>query len=62
MKLMTEAGIKAKPIETTKTINIPFVAAAFCLSFSVTGKAAVVTLNFKLGFPVAYFKIDSYIN
>ncbi len=31
------AGIRAKPIDTTKEVKIPPAVAALCLSFSVTG-------------------------
>jgi uncharacterized membrane protein len=54
---MIEAGIRAKPIESTNTMKIPLVVAAFSLSFTVTGKGAVITLNWKLGLPVAFYKM-----
>lgn len=62
IKLMTDAGIKAKPIETTKTIKIPFADACLNLSFSVTGKGAVTVSNVKLGFPLACLRMASYMN
>jgi len=62
MKLTTAAGINANPIDTTNTMKIPLTVAAYCLSFSVTGKGEVVTLNFRLGLPVACFKMASYMN
>ena len=62
MKEMIAAGISAKPIDTTKTIKIPSAVAALSLSLCETGKAEVVTLKVKSGFPVAYFRIASYIN
>ena len=37
VKLTIDAGIKAKPIETTKTINTPLAYAALYLNFRVIG-------------------------
>ncbi len=59
---MIAAGIKANPMETTKTTKMPFAVAAFYRKFSVTGKGDVVTLNFRFGLPVACFRMDSYMN
>jgi hypothetical protein len=62
MKLITEAGIKAKPMDTTKTIKIPLAEAALSLSFCVTGKGEVMVSNLKSGFPEACLRIASYKN
>lgn len=43
-------------------MNIPLTVAAFDFNYYVTGNGDVVTLNFRFGFPVAYFNIDSYMN
>jgi hypothetical protein len=37
MKLTIDAGISAKPIETTKTMNIPLADACLCLNARVMG-------------------------
>ena len=62
MKLMMLAGISAKPIERTKTMNTPFTPLALSLSATVTGNGAFSTVNLRLGLPVAYFRIASYMN
>ena len=62
MKEITEAGIKAKPIETTKAMKEPLAVASLYLSYSVIGNGTVYTLNLKFGFPVATFSTDSYMN
>lgn len=62
IKLITEAGIKAKPMETTNTMNTPLADAALYLSFSVTGNEEVTTSNLKSLLFVACFKIASYMN
>lgn len=60
MKLMTAAGIKANPIDTTNTIKIPLAVAPLSLNLYVTGNETVVTLYLKSGFPVAYLRMASY--
>lgn len=62
IKLITAAGIKAKPIDTTNTMKIPLDYAALNLSFYVIGKADVTVSNLKLGFPDACLRIASYKN
>ena len=56
------AGIKAKPIERTKTINIPFTLLDLSFSLLEAGKGELMKVKLKLGSPVADFKIASYIN
>lgn len=59
MKETTVAGMRAKPMDTTKEVKIPPADADLCLSFSVMGYGVVVTLNLKFGRPSAVFKIAS---
>ena len=61
-KLITPAGIKANPIETTKTMKIPLDCAALNLRFYVIGNAEVTVSNLKLGFHDACLRIASYKN
>lgn len=62
MKLTMDAGIKAKPMETTNTMKIPLACYYLCLNFRVTGKPSVTTLKLKLGLLVAVLRMDSYMN
>ena len=62
IKLITAAGIKAKPMDTTNTIKMPLAEAALSLSFYVTGKGEVTVSNLKLGLPDACLRIASYKN
>jgi len=62
MKLTTAAGIKAKPMATTKTMNTPLAAAALYLNFYVIGKDDVVTWNLKLLLLLACLRMASYMN
>ncbi len=59
---MMLAGISAKPIPIVNTTKIPLMLAAVSFNFLVTGKGELTTLKTKSGFPVAYLRIDSYIN
>ena len=58
MKLIMLAGIKAKPIASTNTMNTLLMLAARSLSFYETGKGELIMVNFKSGLPVACCKID----
>ena len=54
IKETTVAGIRAKPIDTTKAVKIPLDEAALNFNFKVIGYGEVVILNFRLGFPKAF--------
>lgn len=53
MNDMTTLGMSAKAIDTMKEMKKPLAEAARFLSFCVTGYGVVVSLNLKLGWPVA---------
>lgn len=57
-----EAGMSAKPIAITNTMNTPLACYSNCLKYALTGNGAVVTLNLRFGLPVASFRMASYIN
>lgn len=59
---MIEAGIREKPMATTKTTKEPLVVEALSFYLYVIGKGAVITLNLKSGLLVASFRIASYIS
>jgi len=62
INVIIEAGISAKAIDMMKTRVMPLYYACFCLSCSVIGKDAVTVSNLKLGFPLAYLRMASYMN
>ena len=62
MKLMITVGIKAKARPTMKLKSIELPASYLYKNTSKIGKGELVTWNLKLGFPVAVFRIDSYMN